>query len=61
MIKTFTFKLFATGKRTKLSNKKEKGNEIYSPSEQSIRNILSYAKSYHVLELNQPHRDIVIN
>ena len=61
MVKTFTFKLFATGKHTKLSQEKEKQEEIYSPSEQSIRNILSYAKSYHVLELNHPHRDIVIN
>lgn len=60
MIKTFTFKLFATGKHSDLSNKKE-NKRVYSPSEQSIRNILSYAKSYHVLELNQPHRDIVIN
>ena len=61
MIKTFTFQLFATGKYTKLSLKKEKKEEDYSPSDQSIRNILSYAKSYHVLELNHPHRDIVIN
>lgn len=61
MIRNFTFKLFATGLYTDLKTRKQINKSEFSPSERTVRNILDYAKSYHVLPLSNCKRDIVIN